>query len=478
MAEAAFDESAIARIKQPLARGRAYQRAGQWAAAARAYEEAVTIEEAKERPRRNPFARTFPGGGYRLDGRHRVAFALAMDRDMVGARSAWLDASRTDEALASWVDRFGHLLQQDSHRTTATSLWRLIDDTPAMEGEAAALALIQSARDPEVLPESWWFVAYVHLYRQGWPRAAYAAKAQASMVARRSSAPPSTILDTLRCDTATAFADAGDLPTAQSYLNGHQTDEARELAIGLARLAANTNTAAALGANAGRDDDDERFCRLVAGRSIAIVAPGNTGIAHGAEIDAFDLVVRTNFRAHETISAHAPLIGTRTDVTYFNGNFEPENREEILTSLRERPLSFAVMRFDDPEALALYRAILPVRVGTIFNPYYRMNAYAVPKIVHDLSRFGPARIKIFNADFFLGDAPHYSGYLNYDIKLVQSFLGHDVLRNFRLVQKWFRAGIVEADDVLTAILNLSEDEVINRVAKRLAAPEGSATPQV
>lgn len=472
MGEATPDEHIIARIKQPLARGRAYQRAGLWAAAAQAFEEAVRIEDAKERPRRNPFARTFPGGGYRLDIRHRVAFARAMDRDAAGARDAWLEASRTDEALASWVDRFGDLLQQDVNRTAAMALWQLIDDTPALEQEAAALALIQSAHTPEILPESWWFVAYVNLYRKGWPRSAYAAKALASTVARRSSPTPSAISNALRCDAATAFADTDDLPTARSYLIENSTDEARELAIGLAQLASDAGAVAALGSNARCDENDERFRQLVAGRSLAIVAPGNTGISHGSEIDGFDLVVRTNFRAHETIAAHAFLIGKRTDITYFNGNFEPENREEILANLRERPLSFAVMRFDDPDALALYRAILPVRVGTIFNPYYRMNAYAVPKIVHDLSRFGPARIKIFNADFFLGDAPHYSGYLNYDIKLIQSFLGHDVLRNFRLVQSWFRARIVEADEVLTAILNLSEDEVIDRVAKRLAAPEG------
>jgi hypothetical protein len=272
---------------------------------------------------------------------------------------------------------------------------------------------------------------------------------------------------------AMAFADVGDLSTARSYLRENPTGEVRELAIGLAQLASDSRAVTALGSKARSDANDDRFRRLVTGRSVAIVAPGNTGTSHGSEIDGFDLVVRTNFRAHETIAAHAPLIGTRTDITYFNGNFEPENREEILANLRERPLSFAVMRFDDAEALDLYRAILPVRVGTIFNPYYRMNAYAVPKIVHDLSRFGPARIKIFNADFFLGPAPHYSGYLNYDIKLMQSFLGHDVLRNFRLVQNWFRAGIVEADDALTAILNLSEDEVIDRVAKRLAVPERS-----
>lgn len=472
MGETTLDEDAIARIRQPLARGRAFQRVGLWAAAAQAFEEAVRIEDAKERPRRNPFARTFPGGGYRLDHWHRVGFGRAMAGDIIGARTAWLEASKTDAALPLWVERFSSLLQKNSNRTIAIALWQLIDDDPALEQEEAALNLIQSAPNPEILPESWWFVAYVHLYRKAWPCAAYAAKAIAAEVARRSAPSSSAARDAAtRCEVATAFADAGDLSTARSYVQEHLTGEARELAIGLAQLAGETNAVPVLSSDGQSDENDDRFRRLVAGRSVAIVAPGNTGVEHGAEIDGFDLVVRTNFRSHETIAAHAPLIGTRTDIAYFNGNFEPENRAEILATLRKRPLSFAVMRFDDAEALDLYRAILPVRVGTIFNPYYRMNAYAVPKIVHDLSRFGPARIKIFNADFFLGTTPHYSGYLSYDIKLVQSFLGHDVLRNFRLVQNWFRAGIVEADDVLTTILNLTEDEVIDRVAQRLVVPE-------
>ena len=52
--------------------------------------------------------------------------------------------------------------------------------------------------------------------------------------------------------------------------------------------------------------------------------PGATGAPHGAEIDGFDLVVRTNFRAHDIIEQHASLIGRRTDICYFNGNFEPQ----------------------------------------------------------------------------------------------------------------------------------------------------------
>lgn len=97
---------------------------------------------------------------------------------------------------------------------------------------------------------------------------------------------------------------------------------------------------------------------------------------------------------------------------------------------------------------------------------------SIPKIVYDLIRFSPGRIKIFNADFFLGPAPHYSGYLTYDIKLVQSFLGHDVIRNFRLLKQWFSAGLVEADAALSEILALNEEEVIERVAQRLAVVDG------
>lgn len=105
------------------------------------------------------------------------------------------------------------------------------------------------------------------------------------------------------------------------------------------------------------------------------------------------------------------------------------------------------------------------------NPYYRMNSYAIPKIVYDLIRFAPKRIKIFNADFFLGRIPHYSGYLDYDINLVQSFLGHDVLRNIRLLQQWLRMGLVAADDVLDEILNSTEVLILDRISRRLASPE-------
>lgn len=464
----------------PHRRAIAMQSAGRWLEAATLFEEAARIEDSKKRLSRNPFSRKFPGGGYRLDGWHRVAFARAMAGDWQRAQEAWLEAAKKDSAIPEWLSCKGAVWRDGTFHTHAVELWRLLDGDPELPSEDSALTLIRGVGDPSIFPDSWWYAAYVQLYRRGWPRAAYAAKDRAAEVARLSCAPHQQLGIERRMDIAVAYADAGDLKTARSLLKADARaenagiEEAKELAAGLACLDGDFESAQAIWKAAEQQPQNEsesRFRVLIEGKSIAVVAPGNTEVAHGSEIDGFDLVVRTNFRSHEVIAQHSHLIGARTDITYYNGNFEPENREEIAETLRHSPISFLVLRFDDEEAKQLYRPLLPVRVSRILNPYYRMNSYAIPKIVYDLIRFAPKRIKIFNADFFLGRIPHYSGYLDYDINLVQSFLGHDVLRNIRLLQQWLRMGLVAADDVLDEILNSTEVLILDRISRRLASPE-------
>lgn len=459
------------KIKTPLNRGRALLDEGYAREAAVAFQEAVELETNKKKPPRNPFARGFPGGGYKLDSRHRVALAHACAGDFDQARQALLEASKTDPAITEWIEEGLRAWSAEAGLQTLRGLWHLTEKPADLAGEAEALSLIEGVPDARIWPESWWFVAYVELYRCRLPKAAYAAKARASEVARLTAPEKVEARPERLAEIATAFADSGDLATARAYLDRPFEAlgcEARELSVALAILSADRK-GARVTTRKSEAGTDEAFRSLIRGKRVAVVAPAASELMQGEEIDGFDVVIRTNFRSHETIAKHAGHIGTRTNVAYYNGNFEPENRSEIVESLRAKPLEFVCLRFDDAEAAEAYSGVANLRISHMSNVYFRMNSYAIPKIIHDLLYFEPSQIKIFNADFFLGKRPHYEGYLSYDIQIVTSFMGHDILRNFRLMKAWHDLGMVDADEALSDILKLDEKEVVARVSQRIEA---------
>jgi len=438
--------------------GVAWQHLGDWAGAAGCLEAAVVADRGESH------------GFYRLDWRHRLAFAHRALHAPEKAMAIYSAAAEIDPPLQDWL----RTVDFTDFEPRLYKLWWLVDRHPALADEGAALSLVEEARPYwSDMPPKWWFHAYSELYRRRWPRAAYAAKAAAASVARGCSADLREHSVERQMASATAFADAGDYVRAQRHAraaldaaDAGDLRQAADLAAGIASLRGDFGEARRIWQRLPASPEDAAFGRLVAGKSVAVVAPGDTGLEQGEEIDGFDLVVRTNFRGRDVLEANQRRIGGRIDICYFNGNFEPQHRDRIIEALEREPFEFVVLRFDDG-ARAAYSSIVPVRISHLLNPFYRMNSYAVPKIVFDLLRFRPARIKIFNADFFLGRRHHYDGYLDYDINLASSLLGHDVIRNIRLMREWLRLGLVEGDGVFLDVLSTSDADLLDRISSKL-----------
>ena len=412
---------------------------------------------------------------YQLDWRHRLAFAYRMLNDPIKMEKTYREAATLDPHLLNWIN-FYKANKDHCEPGLLIKLWQLIDGK--CKDQQDAIGLMESVQKHTLhFPEKWWFNAYNQLYRKGWAKAAYMAKSIAADTLRKTFNHLDPAFKGPFLDYAAAFADIQDLEAAKSSIlrfietDPHLKIEGTDFLYGLLLLEKQKDEAASIWKNLIRDFPhlhDPSYQKLIQGKRIAVVAPGNTGVENGEEIDGFDLVVRTNFRSHQTIRSQHKLLGSRTDICYFNGNFEPANRDEIVATLKQEPIRYAVLRFHDQQALEIYQQILPTRVSHIFNAFYKMNTYAIPKIIVDLTRYAPAEIKIFNADFYLRNNKHYEGYYSYDIDLVLSFLGHDVLRNFKLVRDLHRAGVTQADQVLTEVLQMSEEQVIDRAGEILA----------
>jgi hypothetical protein len=88
---------------------------------------------------------------------------------------------------------------------------------------------------------------------------------------------------------------------------------------------------------------------------------------------------------------------------------------------------------------------------------------AVPRTIWDLARFGPARIKLFNADFYTGAQRYTETYRTYDYNLAEGLSFHDLFQGYDFTARMFAAGVFEADGVLDAVLRLGMPAYLDRI---------------
>src|SRR6185437_3043837 len=77
---------------------------------------------------------------------------------------------------------------------------------------------------------------------------------------------------------------------------------------------------------------DRDYYECIHGKTVAIVGPAPPGADVGAEIDTFDLVVRTNYRLGSNDPACS--FGARTDIAYYNNEFVATRPKDVLESAK------------------------------------------------------------------------------------------------------------------------------------------------
>lgn len=168
----------------------------------------------------------------------------------------------------------------------------------------------------------------------------------------------------------------------------------------------------------------------IAGKRVAFVAPSRyfSGCGNGAEIDGFDVVVRTN-GFHDILDDYAADYGTRCDVLYVNVQYYREVFPLSIGHLRKRGVAWMCMKVMDNEDMRRYGRHINVRM--IEKEVVRQVVQDLPSYTYgnfiwtELLSMGPAELKIFNADFFAfrpkrfiaGDYSYYlNGYLPANIQ--------------------------------------------------------------
>lgn len=213
------------------------------------------------------------------------------------------------------------------------------------------------------------------------------------------------------------------------------------------------------------------FESYIEGRSIAVVGPVDVGLDNGAEIDSFDRVVRFNYRG---IAGYDSVrFGCRTDISYYaNSPTLLDLSPDFLSSLAE--LDFAMfLKRAWRECSWLEQVKCRVRERPdhwtyLRNPMLMGYPTAIPRMLFDLLRFKPARVKVFCSNLYTGMA-YQAEYLKYSSlgrnggNVFPGFSMHDPISNYVLMQRLVRAGRIEVDSVLDEVINLTERDYLDRL---------------
>lgn len=325
------------------------------------------------------------------------------------------------------------------------------------------------------------------LFRRGHAHEAYALKAEAARVYAQTERPRNAAEKLQR---AAAHGYLGDFERARASIladryerwprpgNAEQFRRYCDLMVGLdphatfeALYHAETQNPASAPTADGhwsREDFRARF----AGRSIAIVGPADTRQDLREEIDGFDIVVRNNVFAASDLNYAAEQLGRRVDVSYYTGATFFRRKHELFDFARSSgviPVLRRASNLPDARAAGIANARICSPSPPNFLPNFN-NMHSVQRILWDLLKFGPSRVKLFNVTFYAG-AMYSPGYRprNNTPSITSLGLSHDPLQGFRFTRNLLARGIIEADPVATDILAWPEDRYIDLLQRDYAS---------
>jgi tetratricopeptide (TPR) repeat protein len=415
---------------------------------------------------------------------------LAIDPDHQSARyhlvrSLVSDAQWSAAAMSALAPSGADGLPED-----LSAVWKDDDDVDVPAALSSVRAWLRRTTIPHDLTTDWWYVLYARVHALGAFVLAHEVKsALARRVATRSS-PLWRVGVTGYLDVARALSYLGDDAAAIAHLRSarwhglphHEQSAFVKLLADLELLRGDpTHATSALDLH-GRVNSEvgaRRFADLVTGRRVAIVGPGASNAANGAEIDAFDTVVRTKFRRSPSADA-AVLSGSRTDISYYSDSNSRLLTDDIARLLAAGSLGMAVFRPTryDPAIRCIHHEgdlrYMPSQDSSTFEA----TRFAVQRIVYDLVRYRPAELKLFNIDFFLSENAYADGYTDEasdvfaarNLRLIRTSAAHDLALDFDFVRRLVGYGLLEVDDRIGRLIRMTPLEYLAELERARGGP--------
>lgn len=418
----------------------------------------------------------FTADGFRLHSRHAET-ALELDPSHTSARYHLV---RVAIRAGDWSTvRSAITFSSDVAGEPATSTLEIFDETPDRRALARVSAVVRPPTAPVLLeaPQDWWFAVHWRLLHLGRHRAAFDAKriAAEQQCSRSGSLAEfgvngfASVIRSLifleRHDEARARCVAARA-TTRSHHHRHVLDVlSSDIEFSLGRPPMSSRRPEPLG-DGDLDAAEARFRELIAGRRVAVVGPAPLTVDRRSEIEEFDVVVRT-----KALPGDRPW--SAPCVSYYATTSSRLLVSSIDQVLGNGDVDLAVFR---PNAWPVIDRgqLVGARVRLTRTEYslgLGASSFAIQRILHDVLRYRPSGVKVFNADLFVSDHPYDPAYRNdrtssyEDAGLLPNLdgYGHDLLADFRLTRNLVSQGTIEVPPEIAAILDLAPSEYLDRL---------------
>lgn len=230
--------------------------------------------------------------------------------------------------------------------------------------------------------------------------------------------------------------------------------------------------------------------KLVAGKSIALVAPGVIEKEYGQNIDWHDTVIRIKFNGRSALPDEK-FVGRRCDITSHNSNF--------LTLAAQKNLDPSSNIFEAPDLKLIiakkgeFETIegVPVLSMNGWAPTFLTTGTSGTLLLFEILKAAPTTIKLFGFDFYTnrqvynhalmatyrlssnpdGDNPRafsWSGISFPIYSIARSHISHDLKSDFLLVKNLYElSGLIDGAPEVLEILSLTADEFDIRLEEML-----------
>lgn len=211
------------------------------------------------------------------------------------------------------------------------------------------------------------------------------------------------------------------------------------------------------------------FADLISGARIAIVGPSETGLRMGREIDDADVVIRTHLLDFETVPISN--FGSRTDIVYPALTRSVHGQHLYSQALRSKELKMLVLRpghYNFARAQAFSESEFRYNRNEYIGSFYAAQ-FGIQRIIHDVLKFSPAKVTIFGTTLFIPFRNLYFKQYNDDTfarRASSNFVpplhgfAHDYLADFVFTKLLIGAGLIDADDALMSIVDMTTTEYL------------------
>lgn len=224
------------------------------------------------------------------------------------------------------------------------------------------------------------------------------------------------------------------------------------------------------------------FRKLICGRTVAMVGPGEVHGDYGDEIDKFDTVVGIKFIGDEMLDKEN-FHGSKRDISYLGAI---ESVELLVAEKRVLPGDLKLILSTQTSVQGVGH--VPVYSFDNEGMLYRTPSTSGIRTLLELIKFTPTKLKVFGFDFYSTLTPYSKAMTNFYEKSAwkfghpndfvadgvylkfaraRDFSEHDPVSNFCFAQNLYKAGLFDIEPYGKSILELTPYQYVERLEEML-----------